>query len=134
MLSLFNLVSKYQTGHKSDLFFVNNIRKKAKSYFDRMLKDVPNVYTQHKPYLFQQILPELLVDKLKETDYPILFNRRINSQKRPVVIVFFVGGVTYNEAKQADQYDPFKVIVGGSFIHNSKTFIGEVIQLESMSE
>ena len=35
-----------------------------------MLKDVPNVYTQHKPYLFEQILPDLLSDKLKESDYP----------------------------------------------------------------
>lgn len=52
MLGLVNLLGQYQTGHKSDLFHLNNIKKKAKSYFDRMLKDVPNVYTQHKPYLF----------------------------------------------------------------------------------
>lgn len=96
MLTLFNLLSQYQIGHRSDLFSLNNIKKKAKSYFDRMLKDVPNVYTQHKPYLFEQILPDLLSDKLKESDYPICFNRRVQSGKRPVVIAFFVGGVTYN--------------------------------------
>ena len=65
MLSLINLLGKYQTGHRSDLFYLNNIRKKAKSYFDRMLKDVPNVYTQHKPYIFEQILPEYISEKLK---------------------------------------------------------------------
>ena len=52
MLSLITLLNHYQAGRKSDLFQSNNIKKKAKSYFDRMLKDVPNVYTQHKPYLF----------------------------------------------------------------------------------
>lgn len=98
-----------------------------------MLKDVPNVYTQHRPYLFEQILPDLINEKLKETDYPVIFNRRTNAgNRRPVVIVFFVGGVTYTQAKEADEYDPAKVIVGGSFIHNSKTFIGEIIQLQSM--
>lgn len=53
MLCLINLLGQYQIGHRSDLFHLNNIKKKAKSYFDRMLKDVANVYTQHKPYLFE---------------------------------------------------------------------------------
>jgi hypothetical protein len=48
--------------------------------------------------------------------------------------VFYVGGVTYTEAKEADVYEDAKVIVGGSFVHNSKTFIGEVIQLKSLNE
>jgi hypothetical protein len=52
MLNLITLLGQYQTGHRSDLFHLNNIKKKAKSYFDKMLKDVTNVYTQHKPYLF----------------------------------------------------------------------------------
>ena len=134
MLSLINLLGQYQTGHKSDLFYLNNIKKKAKSYFDRAFKDVPNVYTQHKPFLFEQILPEIASEKLKESDYPYTLNRRINvSNKRPVVIVFFVGGATYTEAKEADEYEAAKVIIGGSFIHNSKTFIGEVIQQQSMA-
>ncbi len=48
--------------------------------------------------------------------------------------MFYVGGVTYTEAKEADVYEDAKVIVGGSFVHNSKTFIGEVIQLKSLNE
>lgn len=65
MLSLISLLSEYQTGHKSDLFHMNNIKKKAASYFNKMLKDVHNVYTQHKPYLFEEILPDLIAEKLK---------------------------------------------------------------------
>ena len=45
-----------------------------------------------------------------------------------------MGGTTYTEAKEADEFEGAKVIVGGTFVHNSKTFIGEVIQLQSMSE
>lgn len=52
MLTLIHLFGQYQTGRKSDLFHLTNIKKKAKSYFDRMMKDVPNVYTQHRPYVF----------------------------------------------------------------------------------
>jgi len=52
MLGLISLLGQYQSGHRSDLFHKNNIKKKAASYFDKILKDVPNVYTQHKPYIF----------------------------------------------------------------------------------
>jgi hypothetical protein len=52
MLGLIGLLGQYQNGRKSDLFHLNNIKKKASSYFKRILKDVPNVYTQHKPYIF----------------------------------------------------------------------------------
>ena len=96
MLSLVHLLGQYQSGRKSDLFHFNSIKKKAKSYFDRMLKDVPNVYTQHKPHIFEETLPDLLQEKLKEADYPCVFNGRTPlGRKKPIVIVFFVGGATY---------------------------------------
>ena len=64
-----------------------------------------------------------------------MFNGRgtNSSRNKPLVVVFFVGGVTYTEAKEADLYEDAKVIVGGSFVHNSKTFIGEVIQLKTIN-
>ena len=39
MLSLIGLLNQYQSGRKSDLFHMNNIKKKASSYFKRILKD-----------------------------------------------------------------------------------------------
>jgi hypothetical protein len=59
-LSLVSLLQQYQTGRKSDLFHSKNFKKKAASYFDRIFSDVPNVYTQHRPYLFENVIPELL--------------------------------------------------------------------------
>lgn len=62
-----------------------------------MLKDVPNVYTQHKPYLFEEIIPDLINQKLKESDYPFAMVRKGNNNRmgKPIVIVFVVGGITY---------------------------------------
>jgi vacuolar protein sorting-associated protein 45 len=100
MLSLITLIGQYQNGRKSDLFHNKNFKKKAFSYFDRILKDVPNVYTQHKPYLIENVIPEILQDRVKESDYRTAFNGRNGSGKnRPIVIIFYVGGVTYTEAK-----------------------------------
>ena len=40
---------------------------------------------------------------MKETDYRTAFNGRAgNPRSKPVVIVFYVGGVTYTEAKEAE--------------------------------
>ena len=93
----------YQQGRKSDLFHTKNLKKKALSYFDRILKDVHNVYTQHKPYLLENILPDILQEKVKESDYRTTFTGRQGSgRNKPLVIFFYVGGVTYTEAKEAE--------------------------------
>lgn len=114
---------------------MNNIKKKASSYFKRILKDVPNVYTQHKPHIFEEVLPAFIQNRVNESDYKTVFTGRgASGRNKPLIIVFYVGGVTYTEAKEADVYEDAKVIVGGSFVHNSKTFIGEVIQLKSLNE
>lgn len=56
-LSLVSLLQQYQNGRKSDLFYSKNFKKKAASYFDRIFSDVPNVYTQHRPYIFESVIP-----------------------------------------------------------------------------
>jgi hypothetical protein len=56
-LSLISLLQQYQQGRKSDLFYSKNFKKKATSYFDRIFSDVPNVYTQHRPYIFESVIP-----------------------------------------------------------------------------
>ena len=132
LTSLIPLIQQYQQGRKSDLFLTKNLKKKALSYFDRILKDVPNVYTQHKPYLFEHTIPDLLSDKIRETEYKTAFaGRQSYSRSKPLIIVFYVGGTTYTEAKEAEAFEDARVMVGGTFIHNAKTFISEVIQLKN---
>jgi vacuolar protein sorting-associated protein 45 len=79
---------------------MNNIKKKASSYFKRILKDVPNVYTQHKPHIFEEVLPSFVQNRVNENDYRTSFMGRSSSgRNKPLIIVFYVGGVTYTEAK-----------------------------------
>lgn len=102
-LSLISLIQQYQNGRKSDLFHTKNFKKKALSYFDRILSDVPNVYTQHRPYLFENVIPDMLQDKIKENEYRTAFAGRMGSNRnKPIIILFYVGGVTYTEAKEAE--------------------------------
>ena len=106
LASLVPLMQQYQQGRKSDLFLTKNLKKKALSYFDRILKDVPNVYTQHKPYFFEHTLPELLQDRVKEGEYRTAFaGRQSHSRNKPLIIVFYVGGATYTEAKEAEAFE-----------------------------
>lgn len=64
ILNLTNFLQQYQQKRKSDLFHNSNIKKKAKTFFDSLFKDVPNVYTQHKSYLAEAILPEVVAGRL----------------------------------------------------------------------
>lgn len=84
-------------------------------------KGIDNVYTQHSPAL-EEILDQLTKGKLKDTAYPFLDGY---SRERPQeVIVFFVNGVTFEEAKVVAQRNAFhsgcRFILGGTMIHHSK--------------
>jgi vacuolar protein sorting-associated protein 45 len=71
---------------------------------------------------------------VKENEYRTAFaGRQSYSRNKPLVILFYVGGTTYTEAKEAELYEEAKVVVGGTFIHNAKTFISEVIQLKNQN-
>jgi len=48
------------------------------------------------------------------------------------MIIFVVGGATYQEAKEMSlsyNTEADKVIVGGTYMHNSRSFLAEVSQL-----
>lgn len=90
------------------------------------LKGVNNIYTQHKPALYET-LQALLKGKLKEQEFPFLGN---SIRERPRdVIVFIAGGVTYEEALHCTELSKeanVRILLGGSTIHNFKSFCKEV--------
>ena len=59
-----------------------------------------NVYTQHNPHL-SQTLEALLKGRLKDTSYPFIESPGPTaSMQRPQdVIIFMIGGTTYEEAR-----------------------------------
>lgn len=91
-----------------------------------------NHYTQHQP-LLSTILESILKGKLKDATFPIAHVSGTNTNAKPSeVIVFIVGGVTYEEACKVSQFNSsnagMKVILGGSVIHNSRSFLKEVFE------
>lgn len=98
-----------------------------------------NVYTQHKP-LLREVLDDLFNGNLKASRFPDVMRRQAATdemQPPDTLIVFFLGGTTYEEAvavrsfneslpMSAGQKVKRKVILGGTCIHNSKTFLTEV--------
>jgi vacuolar protein sorting-associated protein 45 len=115
----------------SDIFsnkdFFTAVRTKVK----REVKGVSNVYTQHKPYL-DTLLDQLGKNKLNPNTYPFLVPQTAPPVKSTDVIVFFVGGATYEEALCVDQFNKqtpsvgVRVILGGTTIHNSKSFMAGI--------
>jgi len=104
------------------------------------------VYTQHSPHL-AQTLEHLLKGRLKDTSYPFLDGQSTAPQSgtstpinpalaRPQdVIIFMVGGATYEEARtvallneDASSLGPgtasnTRFLLGGTCIHSSSTFM-----------
>ena len=93
------------------------------------LKGVENVYTQHSPRL-EVTLQNLIKGKLKETQYPFVEGGGTTRDKAQDVVVFMVGGATYEEAKMVAQMNAsspgVRVVLGGTSIQNSTTFLEEV--------
>ncbi|KAJ5518370.1 Short-chain dehydrogenase/reductase SDR [Penicillium expansum] len=115
-------------GGFSDLFESTSFFSGASSRF-KGLKGVENVYTQHSPRL-EVTLQNLIKGRLKELQYPFLEGSGHTRDKPQDIIIFMVGGTTYEEAKMVAQVNAsspgVRVVLGGTSIHNSTTFLEEV--------
>ena len=109
---------------------LDKIRKMAQE----AIKGVENIYTQHKPYL-HEIISDILHGKLRQDYYPFLVGQATRDPPKHVII-FQVGGTTYEEACCVEDFnishDPkinpskTKIVLGGTHIHNSSSFIQEL--------
>lgn len=93
------------------------------------LKGVENVYTQHSPRL-EVTLQNLIKGKLRDQNFPFVEGGGSTKDKPQDVIVFIVGGATYEEAKSVSQINAsspgIRIVLGGTMIHNSTTFLEEL--------
>jgi len=98
--------------------------------FFKGLKGVENVFTRHTPQLVS-LLDSLVKGKLKETQYPYLGDAQLKDRPQDI-IVFIVGGVTYEEAYVVANFNKttqgVRVVLGGTTVHNTQMFIDEVLQ------
>jgi vacuolar protein sorting-associated protein 45 len=123
-----SLQSPPVAGGFSDLFESASFFSGARDRF-KGLKGVENVYTQHSPRL-EVTLQNLIKGRLKELQYPFLEGGGHTRDKPQDIIIFIVGGTTFEEAKMVAQVNAsspgVRVVLGGTRIHNSETFLEEV--------
>jgi vacuolar protein sorting-associated protein 45 len=123
-----SLQSPPVAGGFSDLFESASFFTGARDRF-KGLKGVENVYTQHSPRL-EVTLQNLIKGRLKELQYPFLEGGGHTRDKPQDIIIFVVGGATYEEAKMIAQVNAsspgVRVVLGATRIHNSATFLEEV--------
>jgi vacuolar protein sorting-associated protein 45 len=115
-------------GGISDMFETSGIFSGAR---DRLkgLKGVENVYTQHSPRL-EATLQNLIKGRLRDQQYPFLEGSSSTRDKPQDIVVFMIGGATYEEAKLIATINAsvpgIRVVLGATRIHNSTTFLEEV--------
>jgi vacuolar protein sorting-associated protein 45 len=117
-----------------ELFQPSNLFGGARDRF-KGLKGVENVYTQHSPRL-EMTLQDLIRGNLRDQAYPFIDNTGpstgpVGTRDKPQdIIVFMVGGATYEEARTVAQVNAsspgVRVVLGGTSILNSSTFLGDV--------
>ena len=87
---------------------------------------------QHKPVV-SKLVDQVFKGNLNSVAYPSVL--QANSQKPERVIVFIVGGATFEEAKELSvnfnqAQNTNRVILGGTNILNSESFLTEISMLK----
>ena len=110
------------------------------------VQGVENVYTQHVPLLVNT-LEALIKGRLKEADFPYARAMTGAPAKPPkLVIVFMVGGSTYEEARnvaelnaQSERADGgwaqgVRFLLGGTSVQNSQTFLSDLAEMAASAK
>ncbi len=107
-----------------------DIMSKMTKSFMTSVQGVSNVYSQHVPVLIDT-LQAISKGKLKQDSHPYIIGRGAGDDVPSEVIVFIAGGVTYEEASKISEFNKsnagkMRVVLGGSTIHNSTSFLEEL--------
>jgi vacuolar protein sorting-associated protein 45 len=137
MVGLMDTILKY-AGTKSrgpGLYGVGtkDIMSKMTKSFITSVQGVSNVYAQHNPVL-SDTLQAISKGKLKQESHPFIVGRGGIDEVPSEVIIFMAGGVTYEEASKVSEFNKahggkIRVILAGSTIHNSSSFLEELRML-----
>ncbi|ETW38894.1 hypothetical protein PFTANZ_00371 [Plasmodium falciparum Tanzania (2000708)] len=127
------LYSSQQTKY-NQLFKEQTFLNLAKTTITRTIKGTSNVFTLHKSYLYY-LLEDIIKYKINTQLYtttnllhtePTL-NKKINS-----IVVFFIGGATYEEYRDVQHLSKkynISIVLGSTHMHNSQSFLADVLQL-----
>lgn len=116
-----------QNARKGDLFGEQTTTKNITGKLFKGLKGVENVYSQHSP-LLKQILEDCVKNRLKPATFPLLGSHDTGRQVKTIV-VFVVGGFTYEEAFTVHQLNSslgVQILLGGTSTLNSRAFFDQI--------
>ncbi|XP_063231660.1 vacuolar protein sorting-associated protein 45 isoform X2 [Bacillus rossius redtenbacheri] len=123
-------VLEYGGSHarQSDLFGTQDAVVKITKNIFKGLSGVENIYTQHTP-LLKETLEDLIKGKMRDGAFPFLGGGYMNRRPQEI-IVFMVGGTTYEESLAVHQLNRsnlgVSIVLGGTTVHNSASFLEEV--------
>lgn len=115
----------------------HNIMTKMTKSFMTSVQGVQNVYAQHIPLLMDTI-QSVCRGKLRQDSHPFVPGSVKTSPGAPPdtiipneIIIFMVGGVTYEEGTKVSEFNQankgkIQVVLGGSTVHNSTSFLEEL--------
>lgn len=137
-IQLMDAILEYggEKNRRGDLFGDKGIKKYMKAV-TQGLQGVPNVYAQHVPPLLRTI--EMLSrGQLSETRFPLLATQGTVSKEKPRdIFVYVTGGITYEEVEKISEFNSknagTNVIIGGSYMHNSTTFMQSLRKNDAIS-
>nr|CAG4641574.1 EOG090X03QA [Eurycercus lamellatus] len=112
----------------SSILTTKDVSKITEKIF-KGLKGIENVFTQHTPVM-KDIMDNLVKGRLSEEAYPVVGGESSFIRLVQDVIIFMVGGVTHEESFAVHQFcrvnNGVRVILGGTYIHNSQSFMIEI--------
>lgn len=92
-------------------------------------KSVDNIFSQHVPLAYY-VLDQLVRGRLRDTVFPSV--EPLPKERPQEVILFFVNGATYEEARMVAAYNKAnpgcRVVVGGTTIHSTASVLADVAQ------
>lgn len=134
MVDLVNVILRYggSKARASGLYGDANIMSKMTKSFMTSVQGVSNVYSQHVPVVMDTI-QSVMKGKLKQDNYPFAIKPKSPAPDTVVpeeIIIFMVGGTTYEEATKVSEFNEqnpnVRVILGGSTVQNSTSFLEEL--------
>ena len=131
MASLIKNYSKYgirsssQSPQSSGGFAAAGNRLEKTKNLLKGLRGIDNVYTQHEP-----VVKKYLSDMINQKHVSDLeYSKSFQFSPSDNIIVFFLGGTTYDECKVAYDLNKqlgAKIMVGGCFLWTTETFLNYV--------
>lgn len=108
------------------------VSKMTKSFMTSV-QGVSNVYSQHVPVLLDTV-NAIVRGKLRYESHPDVNSKPKGMSDKEIpdeLIIFMVGGITYEEATKINEFNKansgnMHVLLGGSTIHNSTSFLEEL--------